>query len=185
MTEYLPVGCRLIPLDVHGDERGQLVAIDSQSVIPFTIARVYYVYATSPRTTRGFHAHRALRQLAVAVAGSCTMLLDDGTRQVSVRLDDPATGLTMGPMIWREMSEFSDDCVLMVLADAIYDACDYIRDYDDFRALALAGSACEAVDGASIDDERYRRRELTVHALDRPRASARLPSGEGQLNEAG
>ena len=134
----MPPGCRLIPLAVRGDERGQLVAIEGYNEVPFAIARVYYMYATTPGVTRGYHAHRALNQLAVAVAGSCTMLLDDGARRVSVRLDDPAVGLTMGPMIWREMSDFSDDCVLMVLADQVYDEADYIRDYGDFTALAGA-----------------------------------------------
>ena len=136
MTNDLPSGCRLIPLSARGDDRGLLVAIEGLSDVPFAIARVYYVYATTPGTTRGLHAHRALNQLAVAVAGSCTMLLDDGTKRVSVRLDDPAVGLTLGAMVWREMSDFSADCVLMVLADAVYDEADYIRDYDEFLKLA-------------------------------------------------
>ena len=136
MTNDLPPGCRLIPFSVRGDERGRLVAIEAASDVPFAIARVYYVYATTPGTTRGLHAHRALNQLAVAVAGSCTMLLDDGAQRVSVRLDDPAVGLTLPPMVWHEMSDFSADCVLTVLADAAYDEADYIRDYNEFSALA-------------------------------------------------
>lgn len=138
MTNELPKGCRLVPLAVRGDERGRLVAIEGMSDVPFAIARVYFVYATTPGVTRGLHAHRALGQFAVAVSGSCAMLLDDGAQRVEVRLDDPATGLILGPMIWREMSDFSDDCVLMVLADAPYDEADYIRDYDAFLALARA-----------------------------------------------
>jgi dTDP-4-dehydrorhamnose 3,5-epimerase-like enzyme len=136
VTDQLLPGCRLIPLAVRGDERGRLVAIEGLGEVPFAIARVYYVYATSPGVTRGLHAHRALNQVAVAVAGSCTMLLDDGNARVSVRLDDPATGLTLPPMIWHEMSDFSDDCVLLVLADAPYDEDDYIRDYRDFQSAA-------------------------------------------------
>lgn len=138
MTNDLPKGCRLIPLAVRGDERGRLVAIENDDDIPFAIARVYYVYATTPGVTRGLHAHRALNQMAVAVAGSCNMLLDDGTKRVPVRLDDPAVGLTLPPMVWHEMSEFSPDCVLMVLADAAYDEADYIRDYAEFLAMAKA-----------------------------------------------
>lgn len=138
MTDKLPDGCRLIKLAVRGDERGRLVAIEGLSDVPFAIARVYHVYATTPGTTRGLHAHRTLNQVAIAVAGSCTMVLDDGAGRVEVRLDDPAVGLTMGPMIWREMSDFTPDCVLMVLADAPYDEADYIRDYGQFVALAKA-----------------------------------------------
>lgn len=125
----------MIPLIVRGDERGRLVAIEGLSDWPFAIARVYYVYGTMPGTTRGHHAHRALNQLAVAVAGSCMMLLDNGASKVSVRLDDPAVGLTLPPMMWHEMSDFSEDCVLMVLASAAYDEADYIRRYDQFAAL--------------------------------------------------
>ena len=138
MSDNLPNGCRLVPLAKRGDERGRLVAIEGASDVPFAIARVYYVYATTPGVTRGLHAHRALNQLAVAVAGSCTMLLDDGARRIEVRLDDPAVGLTLPPMVWHKMSDFSADCVLMVLADAAYDEADYIRDYDDFLAMARA-----------------------------------------------
>ena len=138
MTDDLPHGCRLIPLASRGDDRGRLVAIEENSDVPFAIARVYYVYATTPGTTRGLHAHRTLKQLAVAVTGSCTMLLDDGAGQVEVRLDDPATGLTLPPMVWHEMKDFSPGCVLLVLADAAYDEDDYIRDYDQFVALARA-----------------------------------------------
>ena len=136
MSEILPLGCHLIPLIVRGDERGRLVAIEGLSDWPFAIARVYYVYGTTPGTTRGHHAHRALNQLAVAVAGSCTMLLDDGASKVSVRLDDPAVGLTLPSMVWHEMSDFSKDCVLMVLANGAYDETDYIRDHDDFLKMA-------------------------------------------------
>lgn len=138
MTNDLPKGCRLVPLAIRGDERGRLVAVEGMSDVPFAIARVYYVYATTPGVTRGLHAHRALHQMAVAVAGNCTMLLDDGAERVTVRLDDPATGLTVPPMVWHEMSDFSADCVLMVLADAPYDEADYIRDYDEFVAMARA-----------------------------------------------
>ena len=136
MTDALPSSCRLIPLAVKGDDRGSLVVIEGDSAVPFAIARVYYVYGTTAGTVRGLHAHRALDQLAVAVAGSCTMLLDDGQRTAEVRLDDPAIGLTLPPMVWHEMSDFSPDCVLMVLASAAYDEADYIRDYAEFAALA-------------------------------------------------
>ena len=138
MTDDLLPGCRLVPLAVRGDERGRLVAIEEHYDIPFAIARVYYVYATVTGVTRGLHAHRALHQMAVAVSGSCTMLLDDGAQRMTVRLDDPAVGLTLPPMVWHEMSDFSADCVLMVLADAAYDEADYIRDYGEFLALAKA-----------------------------------------------
>jgi dTDP-4-dehydrorhamnose 3,5-epimerase-like enzyme len=136
VNPLLPGGCALISLTVHGDERGSLVAIEPGGGAPFPIARVYYLYGTVAGVTRGLHAHRRLRQMAVAVRGSCTMLLDDGTASASVSLDDPAIALLLEPMVWHEMSDFSPDCVLMVLADAPYDEGDYIRDRGEFAALA-------------------------------------------------
>ena len=138
MTDDLLPGCRLVPLTVRGDARGSLVAIEGKRDLPFAIARVYYVFGTTAGVDRGCHAHHTLRQLAIPVAGSCTMLLDDGQDRVSVRLDDPAVGLTVPPMVWHMMSDFSPDCVLMVLADEVYDEGDYIRDYDDFLAAVAS-----------------------------------------------
>lgn len=134
MTEQLPAGCELRRQVARGDHRGSLIAIEALSDIPFDIARVYYMFGTTPGEARGFHAHRRLRQFAVCVAGACDMLLDDGSIRTTVRLDDPATGLLIGPSIWREMHDFAPGTVLMVLADQVYDEDDYIRDYDDFRA---------------------------------------------------
>ena len=135
----LPVaGCRMIDLPVRGDERGSLIAIEPGALLPFPIGRVYYIYGTSAGVSRGFHAHRKLRQWAIAVSGSCTMLLDDGEQRVSVQLDRPDRALEFGPMIWREIHHLSPDAVLMVLADSAYDEADYIRSYDDFRAMISA-----------------------------------------------
>lgn len=132
----LPVaGCRMIDLPVRGDERGSLVAVEPGKLLPFPIERVYYIYGTSPGVSRGFHAHRKLRQWAIAVSGSCTMLLDDGAQRVRVTLDRPDKALELGPMIWREIHNVSPNAVLMVLADTVYDEGDYIRSYDDFRAM--------------------------------------------------
>ncbi|AFR02734.1 sugar 3,4-ketoisomerase [Pectobacterium brasiliense] len=123
---------RLIQLQTHGDERGALVALEQDKNIPFEIKRVYYLFKTKAGVRRGFHAHKALKQVAIAVRGSCRFLLDDGTEKVDLLLDNPAQGLLIDSCIWREMYDFSDDCVLMVLADQPYDESDYIRNYDEF-----------------------------------------------------
>lgn len=109
-----------------------LVALEQERNVPFEIRRVYYLFATKGGVHRGRHAHRHLNQLAVAVCGSVSFLLDDGSGPARVTLDDPAQGLLLGSMVWRELYDFSDDCVLMVLADQYYDVDDYITDYDAF-----------------------------------------------------
>lgn len=125
-----------IPLQVHGDERGSLVALEQNKNIPFQIKRVYYMFDTLTGVRRGYHAHKALKQIAIAVRGSCKMLFDDGHAKEIVTLDNPAVGVVIDPMVWHEMYDYSEDCILMVLANDFYDESDYIRDYTDFmRAI--------------------------------------------------
>lgn len=127
---------KLIQLQLIGDDRGGLIALEEGKNVPFPIRRVYYLIETKPNVRRGFHAHRALRQLAIAVRGSCNFLLDDGKVRKDLLLNDPSRGLLIDSLIWREMYDFSDDCVLMVIADALYDESDYIRNYEEFLACA-------------------------------------------------
>ncbi|TBL73541.1 WxcM-like domain-containing protein [Obesumbacterium proteus] len=123
---------KLIQLQKHGDERGKLVALEETKNIPFPIKRVYYMFETGEDVRRGFHAHKELKQVAIVVRGSCRFVLDDGKERVEILLDNPAQGLLIESVVWREMYDFSDDCVLMVLADRLYDESDYIRDYEIF-----------------------------------------------------
>lgn len=127
---------KLIPLQTHGDERGSLVALEDQKNVPFTIRRVYYLFGTKEGVRRGFHAHKNLIQLVVAVRGSCRFHLNNGHEQIEILLDNPAQGLLIESMIWREMYDFSEDCVLMVLASAHYDESDYIRNHEEFIELS-------------------------------------------------
>ncbi|WP_019671973.1 sugar 3,4-ketoisomerase [Psychrobacter lutiphocae] len=126
---------KLIDLPVLGDDRGSLIAIEALDTIPFEVKRVYYIFDTKVGVSRGFHAHHQLQQLAVCVSGKCRMVLDDGHTKEEVWLDSPSKGLLIGDMVWREMHDFSDDCVLLVLASEHYDEADYIRDYDEFLTL--------------------------------------------------
>lgn len=115
-----------------GDDRGSLVALEAESTIPFPIKRVYYIFATQKDVARGFHAHHNLKQVAICITGKCRMILDDGKTREEAWLDSPTKGLVIGDLVWREMHDFSDDCVLLVLASEHYDEADYIRDYDEF-----------------------------------------------------
>lgn len=121
-----------IELKIMGDERGSLIALEENYNIPFDVKRVYYIFATKENVRRGLHAHKNLKQLAICVSGSCTFLLDDGMTKQHIELNTPTQGLLIEGLVWREMYNFSFDCVLMVLADAYYDENDYIREYDDF-----------------------------------------------------
>ncbi|WP_395306504.1 sugar 3,4-ketoisomerase [Enterobacter sichuanensis] len=130
---------KIIPLQAHGDDRGSLIALEEENNIPFEIKRVYYMFNTKEGVRRGLHAHRRLKQVAIAVRGSCRFVLDDGIERVEILLDNPGQGLLIDSCMWREMYDFSKDCVLMVLADSHYDESDYIRDYDEFMRIANNG----------------------------------------------
>lgn len=121
-----------ISFDVLGDERGSLVSLEQNKNIPFEIKRVYYIFGSEENVARGFHAHKNLEQVAICVKGSCRFVLDDGVDKESITLDSPDMGLYIDNNKWREIYDFSSDCVLMVLASEYYDEADYIRDYNQF-----------------------------------------------------
>ena len=115
-----------------GDGRGSLVSLEGNESVPFDIKRVYYIFDTKEGVSRGFHAHRNLKQVAVCVTGSCRFVLDNGKSREEIILDSATTGLVIEDLTWREMHDFSADCVLMVLASEYYNESDYIRDYQEF-----------------------------------------------------
>lgn len=115
-----------------GDDRGSLVALEAESTVPFEIKRVYYIFATQENVARGFHAHHNLKQVAICITGKCRMIVDDGQSREQVWLDSPTRGMLISDLVWREMHDFSEDCVLLVLASEHYDENDYIRDYEEF-----------------------------------------------------
>ena len=123
---------KTITFSIHGDNRGQLIAIEELKDVPFKIKRVYYMYNTTNGVTRGYHAHKNLKQVLICVKGSCKIHLDNGYETVEVLLDDPSIGLYVAHNMWREMYDFSPDAVLLVLASELYDESDYIRNYNDF-----------------------------------------------------
>ncbi len=125
----------LITFNEHGDGRRQLVALEGNKNIPFSIQRVYYMTGLSQNLARGFHAHRQLQQIPICLHGSCRFVLDDGYCREEVVLGRPTHGLLIGNMIWREMQDFKDDCVLLVLASEPYDEEDYIRSYSTFLEM--------------------------------------------------
>jgi len=124
---------QIINFNPLGDERGSLIAVEAEKSVPFPVRRVYYIFGTKTGVERGFHAHKALNQVAVAVTGSCEMVLDDGESETVVLLDSAEKGVLIGPGMWRVMRNFTSDCVLLVLADQHYDEADYIRNYDEFK----------------------------------------------------
>lgn len=123
---------KIIDFQKHGDERGMLVTLEETKEVPFSIRRVYYMYETAKNVRRGYHAHKKLEQILICVHGACTIHLDDGCECKEIRLDKPYEGLYIANNVWREMYDFTEDAVLMVLASELYDESDYVRNYQEF-----------------------------------------------------
>lgn len=123
---------RLIEFTNHQDNRGSLVALESFKNIPFDIKRVYYIFKNKTDVVRGKHAHKKLKQVYIAVSGSCKVSFSDGKTEKVYTLNKPDIGIVIDEIIWRELYDFSPDCVLMVLADDLYDESDCIRNYEEF-----------------------------------------------------
>lgn len=124
--------CRLIDLPRIQDPRGNLTFIEGLAHVDFDIQRVYYLYDVPGGSSRGGHAHKALRQLIVAMSGSFDVHLNDGRERKTIHLARSYVGLYVCPMIWREIDNFSSGSVCMVLASNKYDESDYYRDYQHF-----------------------------------------------------
>jgi len=126
----------LLDFKTLGDDRGSLVALEENYNTPFAIKRVYYIFETKTGVRRGYHAHKYLKQLAICISGSCTFLLDDGKTKKDILLNSPNKGLLIEGLVWREMYDFSENCILLIIASEHFNEDDYIRDYDTFLKLA-------------------------------------------------
>lgn len=129
-----------LKFNVNVSNYGNLIPIESAQKlpggVPFSIKRVYYIYDVPDGIRRGFHSHVNLHQVLVCVHGSVNIFTKTPFEEKTTLLNDPTQGLYIGPMIWREMYDFSDDAVLLVLASEHYSESDYIREYSKFEALA-------------------------------------------------
>lgn len=118
---------------VNGDHRGRLVAIENEKDIPFEMKRIFYIYGTDNSAVRGCHANRKSEFVMVCVRGKCRVLTDDGRGNREIyNLDGPDKGIYIPGMYWKEMSDFSDDAVLLILSNEKYDPDEYINSYDVF-----------------------------------------------------
>jgi dTDP-4-dehydrorhamnose 3,5-epimerase-like enzyme len=120
----------------RGEHEGQLVPIEAIKDVPFEIKRIYYIYGVPKNISRGFHSHRDLQQVLICVSGSLKIRIKTPYEEEIITLDNPSKGLYIGPMIWREMFDFSDHSVLLVLASEYYTENDYIRDFDAYHQEA-------------------------------------------------
>jgi dTDP-4-dehydrorhamnose 3,5-epimerase-like enzyme len=121
--------CRIIQLPSIADDRGTLSVAEAHKHVPFAIQRVFYVYGLGPGKSRGAHAHKTLHEVVICLSGGMDVTVDDGRAKKTYRLEDPARGLYLPPMIWAHSGNYTEGALLLALASQAYDASDYHRDY--------------------------------------------------------
>lgn len=124
--------CSILEIDKHHNEKGNISVVENFKTVPFDLKRIYYLYDVPGGESRGGHAHKELQQFIVAASGSFDVTVDDGSSRRTFTINRPYRGLLVVPGIWRELDNFSSGSVCLVLASHLYDADDYIRDYEQF-----------------------------------------------------
>jgi hypothetical protein len=124
-----------------GDQKGKLVVLEGLVDVPFEIRRLFYIYQNGPDVFRGRHANRRSQFAFICISGSCKIKLVLSLGQtVTVHLTVREQILLIRNMVWKEMYDFSSDCVLLVVSDCIYDESEYIRSIDEY--FKLIGELC-------------------------------------------
>ena len=124
--------CKIIDIRRFSDTRGYLSVVENGLDIPFDIKRVFYIYGSDKDVIRGRHANYNTEFVLINVAGTSKVKVDDGTNQKVFDLDRPHIGIYLPKLVWKDMYDFSEDSVLLVLSNEAYDPNEYIRDYDEF-----------------------------------------------------
>ena len=124
--------CPIIEFADLGDERGKLVVVEGGQTIPFDIKRVFYIYGSDSTVVRGQHANKESEFVLINVAGKSKVRITDGEEEFVVELNKPMMGVYIPKMIWKDMYDFSQDSVLLVLASTHYDGSEYIRNYKEY-----------------------------------------------------
>jgi len=126
---------KLLNFDIKGDYNGFLTAVESCISIPFEIKRLFYIFDTKKGVVRGQHANLNSQFVLVSIKGDCKVLADNGSEKETFILDRPYKGLFLEKLVWKDMFDFSPDCILLVISDCVYDSSEYIRNYDDFLLI--------------------------------------------------
>lgn len=130
-------GCRWVepPVDTQGN------GIETWAIaekLGFEAPRLFWLTSIAKGQWRGRHAHRESILATFAVNGRCRITLDDSEHKQIVELRERGPGLIVGPWIWHDLFDFSENAVVLVVASTPYLEAEYIRDYETFLKEAAA-----------------------------------------------
>ena len=131
--QHVTEQCKVLNFADLGDERGKLVVVEGEQHIPFAIQRVFYIYGSDNEVVRGQHANRESEFVLINVGGTSKVRIDNGHSEAIIELNKPMMGLYIPTMVWKDMYDFSEDSILLVLASTHYNGQEYIRDYEEYK----------------------------------------------------
>ena len=123
-------------LKFFDENDGKLAPIEFRKDIPFKVQRMFYVFGVHNQNDRGKHSHYKTKQLLISINGSIDVKCDDGLGGVKKwTLSKPWNAIYIPEMIWDEQIYKSQDSVLLVLANTLYNPSDYIENFETFRRI--------------------------------------------------
>ena len=125
---------KLIALKEISEYDGNLIFLEGNKDVPFTIKRLFYIFNVPEGVERANHACRNSDFLMICLCGTVEVELDNGVQKGRFILKDRNLGLYVPRMTWIRADHFSDDAILLVLAEVEYVASSYFKNYEDFLA---------------------------------------------------
>ena len=117
------------------DRRGNLSFIEEDTILPFKIRRVYWIYDVPGGEKRGGHAYRSTEEFIIALSGSFDVIVNTGVEELRFPLNRSYYGIYIPPMHWRTLENFSTNSLALILSSNEYKDTIYLRDFDEFKLL--------------------------------------------------
>ena len=114
---------KIYELKTYSKGDGNLTVFES--ILPGVIQRVFYIYEAG-HTVRAGHRHKLAWNALICLRGSCRVYSHNGQDETIFQLTNPRQCLVLEPEDWHLMDEFSDDAILLVVSNQLYDKDDYI-----------------------------------------------------------
>jgi dTDP-4-amino-4,6-dideoxygalactose transaminase len=154
----------VITFSKREDIRGSLIPVESYKDIPFNIERLFYI-KDMDKFPRGFHSHKKTMQVLVSINGSFNIDLTDGKTTKTYILNEDNKGIFIPHNIWLHMSEFTDDCIILVLCSYKYDENEYIRNFGDFVEYQHKLQSQESIKMISLTEQINSLRGSILHNI--------------------
>jgi hypothetical protein len=118
------------------DSRGNLTFLQNPNQVPFPIKRVFWTYDVPGGEIRGGHAYKNQEEIIIALSGSFDVVITnkDGSKE-KISLNRSYYGLYIPAYTWRHMENFSTNSLGLHLSSSIFDAADYLRDFEQYKSV--------------------------------------------------